>query len=243
MRDYTDITLILDRSGSMSVISSSAEEMLNGYITLQKKDGLPCKVSLYQFDDSYESVFSNIYITDIPYIKITPRGATALLDAIGKSIDNVGNRLAAMSEVDRPNKVLIVIITDGYENASRYFDKFTISEKIKHQREKYNWEFVFIGANQDAIMTATSMNIPSSHSLNFASNHMSSSGVGNRLYKATTDVKLCGAVREDTMARAFNTVDEVDYNEWTELLEEAKKEAKKNADSDDLNLEKIEDSK
>jgi hypothetical protein len=97
----------------------------------------------------------------------SPDGSTALLDAIGRTIDETGSRLAAMPESQRPGKVIIAILTDGEENSSRVFNWAQISEKIRHQREVYKWEFLFLGANQDAIATAAKINIDADAGTNF----------------------------------------------------------------------------
>jgi len=96
-----------------------------------------------------------------------PDGSTALLDAIGRTIDETGARLAAMSEADRPGKVIIAILTDGEENSSGTFTWAQISDMIRHQQDVYKWEFLFLGANQDAIATAARMNISRNSSANF----------------------------------------------------------------------------
>ena len=96
-----------------------------------------------------------------------PRGTTALLDAIGRTINTIGERLDKTSEPDRPGKVLIVILTDGLENASQEFKRNQIYSMIKHQREKYAWEFIFLGANQDAIHAGSAIGIPASNAATF----------------------------------------------------------------------------
>ena len=116
--NYTDITVILDRSGSMSTIKTDMEGGLNSFFAKQRElDGL-CKVSLHQFDDKYETVFENKDIADVPEVKLEPRGMTALLDAIGKTVNSLGLRLSELNESDRPGKVVVLIITDGFENHS-----------------------------------------------------------------------------------------------------------------------------
>jgi hypothetical protein len=96
-----------------------------------------------------------------------PDGGTALLDAIGRTIDETGARLAAMPEAERPGKVIIAILTDGEENSSRTFTWAQISDKIRHQQEVYKWEFLFLGANQDAIATAARIHIGRHNSATF----------------------------------------------------------------------------
>ncbi len=88
-----------------------------------------------------------------------PRGSTALLDAIGRTIDDLGRRLAATPEPERPAKVIVSILTDGYENASQKYTQADIAARIRRQRDQYSWQFLFLGANQDAIATATKLSI------------------------------------------------------------------------------------
>ena len=167
--NYTDITVILDRSGSMLSIQKDMEGGLNSLFEEQKKlDGV-CKVSLYQFDTEYESVFEGKDIKDVPEVKLLPRGGTALLDAIGKTINSVGLRLSSMNESERPGKVVVIIITDGQENSSVEFKKPQVFDMITLQRETYNWQFVFLGANQDAIEEAGSLGVMSSSSATYSS--------------------------------------------------------------------------
>lgn len=96
-----------------------------------------------------------------------PRGMTALLDAIGRTIDDVGRRLAATEEARRPVKVIVAMLTDGMENASKDYTNARISEMIGHQKEKYGWEFIFLAANQDAIATARSMSISAEDAISY----------------------------------------------------------------------------
>lgn len=154
----TDITFVLDRSGSMAVIRTDTEGGFNQLIADQKALKADVRVSLMQFDDVFEEVYSALPVEEVPELRLEPRGFTALHDAIGITIKKTGERLAKLPESERPGKVIFVIMTDGGENASReYLNK--IEPLIKHQRETYNWDFVFIGANQDAVLTGNGLGI------------------------------------------------------------------------------------
>lgn len=167
-QNYADITVILDRSGSMSTIQPSMEDGINKFFEDQKKANIgKCLASLYQFDVFYEPVFEGVPIAEVPKVVLEPRSMTALLDAIGKTVTNTGSRLRQMPESDRPGKVIIVIITDGLENASTEFTLSSIREIIRVQSEVYKWEFLFLGANQDAIQVAGHMGIPYAASMTF----------------------------------------------------------------------------
>ena len=163
MKDnFTRIAIILDRSGSMEICKESTVAGFNEFIRNQKKLPGEATVKLVQFDDQYETVFDK-RLEDFPELNqntFVPRGSTALLDAQGRTIVELGQELAALPEQERPSKVIVVTLTDGLENASKHYNLEKIGEMIREQRDKYNWDFVFLGANQDAIATAAAMNIP-----------------------------------------------------------------------------------
>lgn len=162
-----EIVIVVDRSGSMSPI---AKDMCGGFETfLDEQRKLPgeCKVTLVQFDNEYEVVYEAKPIADVPSLVLVPRGGTALLDAIGRTIDATGARLETMPEAERPSKVLCMIITDGAENASKEYGRKRVFDMITTQREKFSWEFIFLGANQDSFAAARDIGIPSINVANF----------------------------------------------------------------------------
>jgi hypothetical protein len=112
-----------------------------------------------QFDTEYEFLHKGVPIGQVPKYNLVPRGATALLDAIGRAINETGERLSKMNETDRPGLVVFVVMTDGLENSSREFSKSRIKEMIQHQQEKYGWQFTFLGADQDAFAEADALGI------------------------------------------------------------------------------------
>jgi hypothetical protein len=124
------------------------------FIKEQRRNPGECLVTLVQFDDQYEVVYTAQPVNDVPKLVLQPRGSTALLDAVGRTIDDTGARLRAMKDGDRPDKVLFVVITDGYENVSEHYDNAKIAKMVAHQRDKYSWEFLYLGANQDAFAVA-----------------------------------------------------------------------------------------
>lgn len=201
MRNATDLTVVLDRSCSMSTCKEAMEEALNSYVTKQKEEPGECRFTLVTFDDTHEipEGFNGVPIKYVGAIKLDPRGSTALLDALGSTVDNIGTRLAALPERDRPNKVLVVVVTDGDENSSRdarYINhdpakgpkSALISAKIQHQRDAYKWEFIFLGANQDAIATACRLGMNINTAINFISSgqHQNSTGAASRLNKMSS---------------------------------------------------------
>ena len=169
----TEIVLIVDRSGSMASIKKDIE---GGFKTfLEKQKALPgeANVTYYQFDDKHERVFELKPLSEVEGITIVPRGSTALLDATGRAINEVGGRLARTSEDERPENVIVVVLTDGEENASREFKIEKIKEMVKHQQEKYNWRFIFLGANFDAISAGASYGFTGGTTMSFATDSKS----------------------------------------------------------------------
>ncbi len=164
---YTHIAVVLDRSGSMSSCADDTKGGFDMFIAEQKKVAGTATLTLAQFDDVYEVVHDAKDIQSVPPLVFMPRGSTALLDAIGKTIAATGERLAAQREDDRPEHVIFVILTDGHENASKEFKREKIMEMIKHQQEAYKWQFVFLGANQDAIQAGGSIGINRAMSMTY----------------------------------------------------------------------------
>ena len=180
--NFTRIAVILDRSGSMSSVRESTVSGFNEFIRSQR--ALPGEVSvkLVEFDDQYEVVFDK-RLADVPELTqdlFVPRGRTALFDAQGRTIVALGEELAALAESERPSKVIVMTLTDGLENASSHFTVEMISALIKQQIEVYKWDFVFLGANQDAIRTAATMSIPAGSALTY----LATPGSSRRVFQA-----------------------------------------------------------
>lgn len=149
-QDLTEIVFILDKSGSMSPYINDTIGGFNGFIEKQKLELGDANVSLYLFDNNYTKIFEGKNIKDVTPLTngdYIIGGSTALLDAMGRTIDDVGIKLAKTPEYNRPGKVIFVVITDGQENSSiRYTDE-NIKDKIKHQETKYSWQFLFLSAD------------------------------------------------------------------------------------------------
>ena len=171
--DYCHISIVLDRSGSMGSIARDTIGGLNTFIEEQKKVSGEATLSLMQFDNAFETIFTFKDIQTIDIYKdylFMPRGMTALYDAIGKSIADTGEALGKMEENNRPSKVIFVIVTDGEENSSKEYSQQAVQDMIKHQSEVYSWEFVFLGANIDAVSTGTSLGIKGGNTITYAAN-------------------------------------------------------------------------
>jgi hypothetical protein len=168
MKDFTDITFVLDRSGSMATI---ADDVVGGYKTFineQKAVGENASISLMQFDTIFEKVFAGVPILNASdQLSFHPRGGTALLDAIGQTINEVGARLRALKEFDRPDKVVIVIVTDGEENSSNWFTLDAVRRMVENQTNNYNWKFVFLGANIDSFTVGGHLSIGAYNTTNY----------------------------------------------------------------------------
>ena len=167
--NLTEIIFLLDRSGSMGGLESDTIGGFNAFIDNQRKLEGKTLVTGVLFDDQYEVIWNG---AEAEKVKLTAeeyyvKGCTALLDAIGKTILDVGCRLTKTNEDNRLGKVIFVITTDGLENASREFTYKKVKELITHQQEKYNWEFIFLGANIDAEREADNLGIHSENAFSF----------------------------------------------------------------------------
>jgi len=165
---YTDITMLLDRSGSMQTIRDDVVGGFAAYVDTQRADPGRCTVSLYQFDDRYDEVYVGRPVTEVPTLVLEPRGTTALLDAIGRAIVSTRTRLAALPEGKRPGTVVFCIMTDGLENASREFTHAAIKRLIETQEQVEGWTFQYMGADQDAIEVGAEIGISPTRSLTYS---------------------------------------------------------------------------
>ena len=170
----TDITMLLDRTGSMGVVAADTIKGFNTFLAIQQRSHQgECVFTLVQFDDvdPQEVVHDARPIATVPPLTaetFVPRGNTPLLDALGKAVVRTGERLKAMAPDRRPGKVIFVIVTDGQENASHEYTRTRILDMITHQRDTYRWEFVYLGANQDAIKEAATYGIPAAGTATYA---------------------------------------------------------------------------
>lgn len=169
-KDLTELVFVLDRSGSMSGLESDTIGGYNGMIDKQKAEPGEAIITTVLFDDKYELLHDRINLKGISTItdkEYFVRGSTALLDAIGNTINKIGNVQKHTSEEERAERVLFVIITDGMENSSREFSDRKIKAMIERQKSKHGWEFIFLGANIDAISTADRFGIEEDRAVNY----------------------------------------------------------------------------
>jgi uncharacterized protein YegL len=184
-KNKSEIVIVLDRSGSMSSIKNDIELGFKEFLNKQKAIPGEAFVSLYQFDNISEKVYELKNISEISSISIEPRGGTALIDAVSRAINDVGERLKATKEEDRPENVIFLILTDGEENSSKEFTLEKMKESITHQQDVYSWKFVFLGTNIDAISAGSSYGVAVGTTLGFASTSKGISSTFDTLSKAT----------------------------------------------------------
>lgn len=208
-KGLTYIIFVIDRSGSMSSIQSDMIGGFNTFIKAQKDANIgECRVFAYKFDTDYEIIFENMDINSVPLLdkkNYVPRGGTALYDSLGFTINNIGKRLANTDEDERPEKVLVVTITDGEDNdylrnvGKVRFSSEKVKEMVKHQTENYKWEFAYIGANQDAWAIGGSMGV--ANNLTYAATSKGTAAAFATLGSSTLNYRS-GATRGFTFANA-----------------------------------------
>ncbi len=207
--DYTHISLVLDRSGSMSTIRTDTIGGLNTFLKDQREVAGRVTVSMVQFDTEYEVLYNGVELADVKDLTedtFVPRGMTALLDASARMINETGDLLSAMGEDDRPSKVLFVMITDGHENSSKEFNLDQVKGMITKQTDDFNWEFVFLGANIDAVSVAGSYGIAASNAIKYGHNSGGTQAVYESLSSNVTNLrrgatKSCSFTDEDRTAQ------------------------------------------
>lgn len=165
--DLTLIAALLDRSGSMQDCKRATETGFDELINKQRTEPGTAIVTLSMFDDVYENVYANVPIDRVGPLELEPRNMTAMLDATGRFITEIGERLAGLPEDERPGTVICLIMTDGYENASREWTWAAVEALITQQREQYGWKFIFLGANIDAEEVGARMGVPTASSMTY----------------------------------------------------------------------------
>ncbi len=191
----TELVFVLDRSGSMSGLVSDTIGGFNALVEKQKKESGACAVTTVLFDDKYELLHDRVSLSGVLPMterEYYARGSTALLDAIGRSIDKTSNAQNGTAEEERAEKVLFVIITDGMENASREYSADRIREMISAKKEQHGWEFLFLGANMDAIQVASHFGIAPDRAVTYRADK-AGTGLNYEVLSDTVGVVRTGA--------------------------------------------------
>ena len=193
-KNLTEIVFILDRSGSMAGLEDDTIGGFNALIEKQRKEQGEAYVSTVLFDNYIEVIHDRVDIQKIQPMTCKDyyvRGCTALLDAVGKSIHHIGNVHKYAREEDRPEKTIFVITTDGMENASREYTYERVRKMIEHQKEKYGWEFLFLGANIDAAKEAARFGITEDRAANYHADSVGTAVIYEAMSEAVCNVRAC----------------------------------------------------
>lgn len=166
--NLTHLVFLLDRSGSMQSIKSDVIGGFDAFLTEQRAADGQCAVTLAQFDNEYEIVYQGIPLGQVPPLELSPRGSTALLDSMGKLITDTAAAINALPEDDKPGAVVVAIMTDGHENASREWRRPDIKALVEQQTNQYGWEFLYMGADQDAVEVGKGLGVKAEQSVTYA---------------------------------------------------------------------------
>lgn len=178
---FTAMQLLLDRSGSMDSIRSDAEGGMKHFIDEQRKVAGKCTLRLSQFDDIYNVVHESLPLAEVSYPTLQPRGRTALLDAWGYAMTEFSEELdTKYSQNESPDSVIFVVVTDGYENASKEWTRDAIFAKVT-ELTKQGWTFLYLAAGQDAVLEGAKYGVPSGQSMTYANTSRGTSSTYNAM--------------------------------------------------------------
>lgn len=195
-KNFTEIVFILDRSGSMAGLERDTIGGFNAMLEKQKRAEGEAVISTVLFDNTSQVVHDRVDVCRIePMTEDTyfVRGCTALLDAIGGAIHHIANVHKYAREEDRPEKTLFVITTDGMENASRHYSADRVKQMIQRQKERYGWDFLFLGANIDAVSTARRFGIGADRAVNYHADRRGTGVIYETVNDAICQVRSCSA--------------------------------------------------
>lgn len=200
----TELVFILDRSGSMSGLEGDTIGGFNSMIEKQKREAGEAVVSTVLFDGESVVIHDRLPLDKVPRMTAAEyftRGCTALLDAVGGAIHHIGNVHKYARKEDVPEKTLFIIITDGYENASRRYDYDSVRRMIQRQKEKYNWEFLFLGANIDAAAEAKRFGISVDRAVDYKCDSEGTALNYDVISEAVCTVRACRPLSSDWKRR------------------------------------------
>ncbi len=199
-KNLTELVFVLDRSGSMAGLEGDTIGGFNAMIEKQKKQNGECFVSTVLFDNESFVLHDRVELSKIPQMTdrdYTVGGCTALIDALGGAIKHIGNIHKYARAEDVPQHTMFIITTDGAENASHHYDSDQVKKMIKRQKEKYGWEFLFIGANIDAVETASRYGIDKDRAVNYNADAAGTRVVYESVAAAVSKVRQCKPLNED----------------------------------------------
>mgnify|MGYP003295861503 FL=1 len=195
--NITELVFILDRSGSMAGLEQDTIGGFNAMIEKQKKETGECYISTVLFDNVSEVLHDRVRLSDIKPMtdkEYTVRGCTALIDAIGSAIHHIGNIHKYARPEDVPEHTMFIITTDGMENASQRYNSDEVKKMIERQKEKYGWEFLFIGANIDAVETAKRYGINEDRAVNYNADAKGTGILYESVACAVSNVRKCASL-------------------------------------------------
>lgn len=198
--NITELVFIIDRSGSMSGLEKDTIGGFNSMIEKQRKEEGECYVSTVLFDHETKVLHDRVRLSEVKPMTeedYTVRGTTALIDALGGAIHHIGNVHKYARPEDVPAHTMFIITTDGMENASRRYTSDQVKQKIERQKEKYGWEFIFIGANIDAVETAARYGINSDRAVNYHADKKGTKVMYEAVANAVSYVRDCGGISSD----------------------------------------------
>lgn len=166
--NLTRLVFLLDRSGSMQSIKSDVIGGFDAFLAEQRTGEGQCTVTLAQFDNEYEVVYRDLALAQVPPLELNPRGSTALLDSMGTLITDTAAQIGALAEGDKPGTVVVAIMTDGKENASREWQRPGIKALVEQQTNDHGWEFLYMGADQDAVEVGKALGVKEEQAITYA---------------------------------------------------------------------------
>jgi uncharacterized protein YegL len=208
-KNLTEIVFILDRSGSMSGLEGDTIGGFNSMIEKQRRQEGEAYISTVLFDNHSDVIHDRVPLDKVPRLtekEYFVRGCTALLDAVGSAVHHIGNVHKYAREEDVPEKTIFVITTDGMENASREYTYERVRKMIEHEKDKYGWEFIFLGANIDATREAARFGITEDRAANYHADHKGTAVI----YEAVCDA-VCSVRASKPMSAGWKQKVDEDY--------------------------------
>ena len=218
-KNYTHISVLIDESGSMGNLAADTRGGFNSFLKDQQAVGGKATMTVCTFSNGYKILSSMRDINSVEPLTGTsycPGGGTALLDAMGKCITELGSALAALPDEKRPGKILFLVITDGEENSSREWNKAKIAEMVKRQESEYKWNFLYLGANVDAFAESANMGIRAANAIGY---NATSKGIHDAYHVVSRSlgaVRGCAAPGMSYDVFSSSHVDELQNTDFTE---------------------------